>query len=517
MNRTFFSIAATAWFAAACASASDLSVRVIPDKPFVARSESVRWTVLVSNASDKDSTNTKLRITLPENIYGVEPDEFNYEPATDTFLYYQPGQVVEYDIGKMPPGYSLPIRVTTWPDSDATAGTRLVMSAQAESEQSFADGQGDTLVTSHQTNLQINAPTMHAESGQSFSFSATYSYEGGTPLENATLVMTLPGDVVVTAATQGFSYDGPTLTWKLGTLLKGDNGARWFDLRSFSDAKPGTILLVTAEIHEGTVIRNRAIWPLVVPESAGLTCRTYASQRQVESGNSMVWNVEVVNQSQYPATGVRLMVNLPTDVRSLEPKYFSPQPATDTFIYYDPGQRVHYNLGTLNPGARKLFQIRAWPEDDAPAGGLFLVNANTDSDNGIRGTSSQATVALGKYAPMAPDIRMECPEFKIVADGQKTPVAFGSRKVGATVTKRFVVRNLGALDLSVSKIMIVGANASDWTVGSLGKNLLSCREKTTFPMTFKPKGKGIRKATLRVYSNDSDESPYDIKLTGTGS
>jgi hypothetical protein len=39
---------------------------------------------------------------------------------------------------------------------------------------------------------------------------------------------------------------------------------------------------------------------------------------------------------------------------------------------------------------------------------------------------------------------------------------------------------------------------------------------TTFVVIFTPTGPGPRGTTLRIFSNDEDESPFDITLTGTG-
>jgi hypothetical protein len=35
-------------------------------------------------------------------------------------------------------------------------------------------------------------------------------------------------------------------------------------------------------------------------------------------------------------------------------------------------------------------------------------------------------------------------------------------------------------------------------------------------VTFKPKAKGNRNAAIHIRSNDADENPFDIKLTGLG-
>jgi hypothetical protein len=38
----------------------------------------------------------------------------------------------------------------------------------------------------------------------------------------------------------------------------------------------------------------------------------------------------------------------------------------------------------------------------------------------------------------------------------------------------------------------------------------------TFKVTFKPTKKGTRSAAIHIDSNDADENPFDITLTGIG-
>jgi hypothetical protein len=48
------------------------------------------------------------------------------------------------------------------------------------------------------------------------------------------------------------------------------------------------------------------------------------------------------------------------------------------------------------------------------------------------------------------------------------------------------------------------------------KTSLAPGSSTTFKVIFKPSAKGTRKANIHIKSNDADENPFDIKLTGQG-
>jgi hypothetical protein len=49
-----------------------------------------------------------------------------------------------------------------------------------------------------------------------------------------------------------------------------------------------------------------------------------------------------------------------------------------------------------------------------------------------------------------------------------------------------------------------------------GKTSLAPGTSTTFKVTFKPAAKGKRVAALAIASNDPDEDPFGIKLSGEG-
>jgi hypothetical protein len=64
---------------------------------------------------------------------------------------------------------------------------------------------------------------------------------------------------------------------------------------------------------------------------------------------------------------------------------------------------------------------------------------------------------------------------------------------------------------------IDGSNASQFTVTTLPTvPVTGPTGSTTFAVTFTPVGVGARSAVLHIASNDADENPYDIELTGAG-
>ncbi len=126
--------------------------------------------------------------------------------------------------------------------------------------------------------------------------------------------------------------------------------------------------------------------------------------------------------------------------------------------------------------------------------------------------SGYPTVAL----PKVPDIAVQQPVGSNMLDGI-TKKSFGSRPVNfPTAPRVFTISNTGTGTIRAMAITEDGTNAGDFIVGSLSKTVLVPGASTTFTVTFKPTATGTRNAAIHIGSNDPDENPFDILLTGLG-
>jgi alpha-tubulin suppressor-like RCC1 family protein len=94
-------------------------------------------------------------------------------------------------------------------------------------------------------------------------------------------------------------------------------------------------------------------------------------------------------------------------------------------------------------------------------------------------------------------------------------VSFGNQSVGSRTTKSFVIKNTGTVALSITGLAVIGENAQDFSVDS-SDTLLSIapESETIFTVSFTPTVLGTPAAILRVTSNDTANSIYDVVLTG---
>ncbi len=95
---------------------------------------------------------------------------------------------------------------------------------------------------------------------------------------------------------------------------------------------------------------------------------------------------------------------------------------------------------------------------------------------------------------------------------------FGRLASGANRKMRtYVICNRGAARLDIRKLAKAGRHPSDFRIISPRTMSLAPGECTTFKVGFRPRSPGVRSATVRIVSSDPDESPFNIRLIGTGS
>lgn len=115
-----------------------------------------------------------------------------------------------------------------------------------------------------------------------------------------------------------------------------------------------------------------------------------------------------------------------------------------------------------------------------------------------------------------PEIEVRQPENVQLADG-KSKISFGTKVIGGKkVVRKFVIGNSGTAPLKGLTITKTGTGAGDFIVTQPTKVSVTGGGTASFKVTFKPTKKGTRSAAIHIGSDDADENPFDIKLTGVG-
>jgi hypothetical protein len=161
--------------------------------------------------------------------------------------------------------------------------------------------------------------------------------------------------------------------------------------------------------------------------------------------------------------------------------------------------------------------IKSWQMGRFDEFVAFLVAGNFGSTNkGVNVKSGEAYFTHFIAGAASPDIRVEQPAASNLNDG-KAKRSFGTAGIRSKgISKTFIIRNDGTAKLRNLAIIVDGIHAADFTATQPAASALNPGQSTTFQVTFKPKAKGTRTAAIHISSNDADESPFDISLTGLG-
>jgi hypothetical protein len=127
------------------------------------------------------------------------------------------------------------------------------------------------------------------------------------------------------------------------------------------------------------------------------------------------------------------------------------------------------------------------------------------------GSTGPADFVTAKATKRAPEIDVQR-GGRSLRDG-KGSLLYGSVSKPTEIT--FTIRNVGSAPLRNLKVQVKGKHPSDFKVTQQPKARISPKAKTRFKVRFAPRRSGERRAQLRVVSNDANENPFRINVSGS--
>ncbi len=170
---------------------------------------------------------------------------------------------------------------------------------------------------------------------------------------------------------------------------------------------------------------------------------------------------------------------------------------------------------TVNPiapvGANgsTTFTVRFQPTSIGPKSAVLHIASNDADENpfNILVTGTGTVTAT-------PEIGVAQPVGNNIADGGSKN--FGSVLVNSSTSLIFTITNSGTANLTIVNPTINGADASMFTITASPSEGIGPNVSTSFTIRFLPTSTGAKSAAVHIANNDSDENPYDINLSGTG-
>ncbi len=320
-------------------------------------------------------------------------------------------------------------------------------------------------------------------------------------------VVATPAAALPTAVPVDAGFEAPTLA--PGAFVVGPVGSGWTFAGSAGVARSGSPWFVAAapEGTQAAYLQNAA---------------SSASQTVTFAGAGMYRIVfSLVRRSAAkPANTVEVRVDgatlatiehtaQPDDTwRTFSVPYESPGAGTRplTFAGVRTGGDYASALDAVRIEASSSFRVRFAPSAPGPRSAALSIASDDANENPY-------DITLSGFAS-APDIAVEEPAGSELADGAARD--FGATALGTDTSRTFTVRNTGDMDLTGLALTLDGAHAADYAAVTPPATMLASGASTTFVLRFAPSAAGVRTATLQVASNDPDENPFDVALSGTG-
>ncbi len=166
-------------------------------------------------------------------------------------------------------------------------------------------------------------------------------------------------------------------------------------------------------------------------------------------------------------------------------------------------------LAILTPNTSSTFVLYSKPTGIGPRSASLRIFSN-DADE------SPFDINLSASGIPSPEIAVELSDSTALSDSAYT-MDFNSVDVSsASVGKSIVIRNTGTAELTNLAVTVDGANPSSFIAEGPGLDTIAPGGSTVITVFFKPSVAGNQSANLHIVSNDTDENPFDISLTGTG-
>jgi len=165
---------------------------------------------------------------------------------------------------------------------------------------------------------------------------------------------------------------------------------------------------------------------------------------------------------------------------------------------------------TVIPGGSTNFTVNFAPVSAGMKSAVLHI-ANNDNNN----NPFNISLAGNGTGGAAPAITIQQPFGANLTNNIGTN-NYGLVSIGTNASLTFTVTNTGTTNLTGLGITINGTDAALFTVTTNPVAPLVPGSNTTFTVRFTPVSTGVKSAVLHIASNDTNNSPFNIALAGTG-
>lgn len=153
-------------------------------------------------------------------------------------------------------------------------------------------------------------------------------------------------------------------------------------------------------------------------------------------------------------------------------------------------------------------------DDRGHALAIFPYGSAVAAGYSFDGIKNNFAIARVNAHVTAPDVEIQNSTGYLVASN--TAADLGATLLGTSKSASFRIENSGNADLSGITPAIQGVDSAMFSVSTMPPSNVPPNSSGTLVIRFAPTLEGLRSATLVLTSNDPDESPFNLTLSGRG-
>ncbi len=345
--------------------AADLQITLTPDRPSATVGQQIGWTATVGNAGPQPSTGTVATITLPAGLTGVQATV----PGGSCTV---SGQVVTCQVPDLAAGATAAVQITGTA-GPATADQSLAASAVVGGTRpdpvptnNAAAATVVTIPPAVDVVVTKSSDTPSASPGDTVTVTTTVKNNGPSTATGVVISDVVPEGVTVVsiASSQGTcTVSGTAISCPLGTLADGDVVTITLVVTIQQAGAGGSLLsgsTATSNEFDTNGANNSA--QVSAPSVPG-SPKTEQVQPRIEltkevdeaspvAGGTVVWTITAKNTGDVPATGVRIVDELPAGLEYVSTKATgttctrNARTITCVVSYLAPGKAVSLRITT---------------------------------------------------------------------------------------------------------------------------------------------------------------------------
>ncbi|HOZ36915.1 MAG TPA: OmcB family cysteine-rich outer membrane protein, partial [bacterium] len=331
---------------------------------------------------NKTALNTIITDTLPSQVTFVS--------ATGNYL--QVGQKLTWNLGNITPEAYGSIDVVVKVNNDVPAGTNIYNTAVITSA---CKSVKDTEVTKviavpfYDVDIVKTVDKTTANVGDNLTYTLNWSVTGNMVAPNVVITDTLPQEVSLVSATDGYIENVQTLTWNLGDLTPNATGSMTITVKINSLPETGDKIINNTVITSGskyaeasaeTVVAVRPTFDLSIDKTAPAAAYP---------GDEMTYKIDWSVSGNALASNVVITENMPAGVSLLEVKGVNGS-------YSSIGNTYIFALGDKMPEATGTLELIVKVSNSAVGGDVLTNNVKIESGDKSAEASASTTV-LGRH------------------------------------------------------------------------------------------------------------------------